>query len=206
NSNSIGSLIIIILSCGIFKTFPCVILNCSAGQLILSDKLLYNCANYSFKQNIIMANTYAQINLQIVFSVKNRQSFGKEEYREDIEKYISGIVRNHNCKLHAIYCNPDHIHMLIGLRPNVMISELVKKIKTSSTKFIKSKMKKCAFGGWQDGYGVFSYSNSQISAVANYIWNQPKHHQNKTFKNEYMHMLRRSNIDFEDIYLFDFFE
>jgi REP element-mobilizing transposase RayT len=159
---------------------------------------------YNPNQTQIMANTYSQINLHIVFAVKNRQALIQKNFKDEIEKYITGIVKNHNCKLQTIFCNPDHTHLLIGLRPNVMISDLVKTIKTSVTALIKEKYLKDF--GWQDGYGVFSYSNSQVNAVAKYILNQAEHHKKRTFKEEYLDILNKANVDFDDKYLFEFFD
>jgi REP element-mobilizing transposase RayT len=153
-----------------------------------------------------MANTYSQIHVQIVFAVKNRFSLIKSEDRVEIEKYILGIIKNHNCKLLAIYCNPDHTHIFIGLRPNIMLSELVKVIKTSTTIFIKEKLNKNNYFGWQDGYSAISYSYSQVDAVIKYILNQFEHHKKRSFKEEYINILQKSNIDFDERYLFDFFD
>jgi hypothetical protein len=115
------------------------------------------------------------------------------------------FIDNSNCKLLAIYCNPDHIHILLGLRPKVQISELVKKIKVASSKFVKEKYNRYKYFSWQDGYAVFSYSYSQTRAVANYIFKQGEHHKKVVFKEEYMNMLEKAHIEFETEYLFDFF-
>jgi len=151
-----------------------------------------------------MAGTYSQMHIQIVFAVKNCQSsFIRKEHKDEVEKYISGIIANNNCKLLAIYCNPDHVHMLIGSRPNVLLSDLVRKIKSSSSKFIHEKFDKNKHFAWQEGYGVFTYSRSQVNLVVKYIMAQEEHHRKKTFREEYMIMLQKSKIDFNEKYLFD---
>ena len=151
-----------------------------------------------------MAGTYSQMHIQIVFAVKSHQSFLiKREQKDEIEKYIAGIVTNNNCKLLAIYCNPDHIHILIGSRPNVLLSDLVRKIKSSSSKFIHEKFDNNKHFAWQKGYGVFTYSRSQVDLVVRYIFNQEEHHRKKLFREEYIDMLKKSRIDFDEKYLFD---
>ncbi|GHT25886.1 transposase [Bacteroidia bacterium] len=153
-----------------------------------------------------MANTYSQIHLQLVFAVKQRESLIKNEWKDEIEKYICGLITNKQCKPLAIYCNLDHTHIFLGVRPNVLISDLVKTIKTSSTALINEKFCQNRIFGWQDGYSVFSYSYSQIDAVVRYVMNQAEHHKKRTFREEYLDMLRKSNVDFDDRYLFDFFD
>jgi len=151
-----------------------------------------------------MTGTYSQIHIQIVFAVKNHQSsFIKKEHKNEIEKYIAGIIANNNCKLLAIFCNPDHVHILIGSRLNVLLSDLVRKIKSSSSKFIHEKFDKNKHFAWQEGYGAFTYSRSQIDQVIKYILNQEEHHRREIFRDEYINMLRKSRIDFDEKYLFD---
>jgi REP element-mobilizing transposase RayT len=151
-----------------------------------------------------MAGTYSQIHIQIVFAVKKHpNSLIKKEHKNEIEKYITGIIVNNNCKLLAIYCNPNHVHILIGSRPNVLLSDLVRKIKASSSKFIHEKFDKNKHFGWQEGYGVFTYSRSQVDLVIKYILNQEEHHRNKTFREEYINMLEKSKIDFDEKYIFE---
>jgi len=153
-----------------------------------------------------MANTFSQIHLQLIFAVKHRNSLINKEFKDEVEKYITGIIKKNNCKPLAIYCNPDHTHIFLGLHPNVMISDLVKTIKTASTSLIKEKFTRNHIFCWQDGYGVFSYSNSQINNVVKYILNQEEHHKKKNFREEYLDILRRANIDFDERYVFDFFD
>ncbi|MDR0833954.1 MAG: IS200/IS605 family transposase [Candidatus Symbiothrix sp.] len=153
-----------------------------------------------------MANTYSQIHLQLIFAVKHREALIKNEWKDEIEKYICGIIIHNRCKPLAIYCNPDHTHIFLGFRPGVLISDLVKTIKTSSNALINERFCQSRNFGWQDGYGVFSYSYSQIDAVVRYVMNQAEHHKKRMFRDEYIDMLRKSNIDFDDKYLFDFFD
>ncbi|MDR0547786.1 MAG: IS200/IS605 family transposase [Dysgonamonadaceae bacterium] len=151
-----------------------------------------------------MAGTFSQMHIQLVFAVKNHQSsFIKKEHKDEIEKYITGIITNNRCKLLAIYCNPNHAHILIGSRPNVLLSDLVRKIKACSSKFIHEKFDKNKHFAWQEGYGVFTYSRSQVDTVIKYILNQEEHHRRRTFRDEYIDMLEKSRIDFDEKFLFE---
>lgn len=151
-----------------------------------------------------MANTYTQLLIQFVFAVKGRQSLIEEKNRERVEQYMCGIISNKKCKTLAIYCNPDHCHILIGLNPLLSISELVREVKSNSSKWInENKLIRGKFS-WQEGYGAFSYSKSQLDSVVNYIKNQPIHHQKKSFKKEYLEFLKKFNVEYEEKYLFDF--
>ena len=149
-----------------------------------------------------MANTYTQLHIQIIFAVKNRDTIIKECSRIEVEKYICAIVKNHKCKPIAIYCNPDHTHLLIGLHPSIAISELVKEMKASSSKFIKNQLG-CNSFAWQEGYASFSYSRSQIDAVAKYIHNQPQHHIKRGFKEEFLDILQKLGVEYDEKYLFN---
>ncbi len=150
-----------------------------------------------------MANTYSQIYIQLVFAVKNRGSFIQESFREDIQKYMYGIVANRGCRLYAIYANPDHVHLLIGLHPGASISDLVRDIKSNTSKYINEKNYIPCHFQWQDGYGAFSYSASQLDNVVAYILNQPLHHRKRSFREEYIDFLQKFKVDYEDKYLFD---
>ncbi len=152
-----------------------------------------------------MANTFSQIYLQFVFAVKNRQSLIKKENKEELHKYITGIVQNRKSKMLAIHCMPDHAHIFVGFKPVMQISDFVKEIKVESNEFINSKGWIDNKFAWQNGYGVFSYSQSHIDAVIKYILNQEQHHQKKTFGQEYHQLLEKFKIPFEEKYLFDFF-
>lgn len=153
-----------------------------------------------------MANTYTQFYVHLVFTPKNRDALIKKTWNNELEKYITGIVQNNGHKLLAIGCMPDHIHIFIGYNINQLIPDLVEKIKTSSNSWIKeNKLSKFKFE-WQKGYGAFSHSRSQIDIVTNYVLTQNEHHSKKTFKEEYLDMLNKNDIKFQEEYLFEFFE
>ena len=153
-----------------------------------------------------MANTYTQLYIQLVFAVKNRESLIQKEWKEELYQYITGIVQNNGHKMLRINGMPDHVHIFIGYKPTQTIPELVETIKTDSDHFIK-RQRFCKFKfNWQSGYGAFSYSHSQIDAVVKYIINQEAHHRNKTFREEYLDMLQKFDVEYKDEYLFDFFD
>jgi putative transposase len=153
-----------------------------------------------------MANTYTQILIQIVFAVQGRRSLISEEIREPLEKYMCGIVSGKKSKPLAVYCNPDHTHILIGLNPSVSISDMARDIKSDSTKWMKENRMVSGNFSWQLGYGAFSHSRSQLDTVVKYILNQPIHHRKTSFKEEYMDLLKQFDIEFEDHYLFEWIE
>ena len=153
-----------------------------------------------------MANTFSQIYLQFVFAVQHRQNLIPEEHKEELHKYITGLVQNRKAKMLAINCMPDHVHLFVGFKPTVLISDFVKEIKVESNEFINNKNWVKGRFSWQEGYGVFSYSQSHIDAVVKYIFNQEKHHQKKTFRQEYHELLEKFEIPFEERFLFDFIE
>ena len=153
-----------------------------------------------------MANTYSQIYIQIVFSVKGWANLIPSKNREELHKYITGIVKNRDQKLLSIFAMPDHIHMLVGLKPNISISDLARDIKAGSSKFItESKWVKGKFS-WQEGYGAFSYSRSQIDSVIKYILSQEEHHKKKTFREEYIDLLQKFDIEYNEKYLFEWID
>lgn len=150
----------------------------------------------------LMANTYTQIHIHFVFAVKFRQAVIHNEWREELYKYIGGIIRNNNHKLLAINGVSDHIHILVGIRPAQSISDLMKYIKQDSSKWInQSKFSQTHFE-WQEGYGAFSYSKSQLLTVVNYIQNQEAHHKKKTFREEYLDFLEKFEVDFDEKFYF----
>jgi putative transposase len=153
-----------------------------------------------------MANTYSQVYIQIVFAVKGRQNLIAKENREELYKFITGIVTNREQKLLAIFAMPDHVHILIGMKPSISISDLVRDIKAGSSKFINdSKWINRKFN-WQEGFGAFSYSKSSIDNVVKYILNQEAHHNKKTFKEEYLDFLKKFEIEYDEKYVFDWIE
>ncbi|MFN4147850.1 MAG: IS200/IS605 family transposase [Runella sp.] len=151
-----------------------------------------------------MANTFSQLYIHTVFAVKGRANLIREEYRVQIQQYITGIVEKRKVKLLAIYCMPEHIHILISINPMTLISDLVRDIKTNSTIFIKEQgfIKNFA---WQEGYGVFSVSHSQKDKVYHYIINQPEHHRKRSFRDEYLELLKRNEIEYDERYLFNWY-
>jgi len=153
-----------------------------------------------------MPNTYSQLYIQIVFTVKERQNLIKEEFRIELEKYISGIISNLHQKLYAIYCMPDHVHILVSIRPDIKISDLVRDIKANSSRVMNERIIKNGKFQWQEGYGAFSYSKSSLENVVNYILHQPEHHKKQTFRDEYLELLKRFEIDFKSECLFEFYD
>jgi len=151
-----------------------------------------------------MGDTYSQAYFHLVFAVKDRYALIHESWKQELEKYITGIVQNNGHKLIAIGAMSDHIHILIGYNLNQCIPSLVEKIKTSSNHWIKDRKFTQSKFNWQNGYGAFSYSRSQIDSVARYVLSQEEHHRKKTFKEEYVEILEKFGIDFIDEYLFDF--
>jgi REP element-mobilizing transposase RayT len=150
-----------------------------------------------------MANTYTQLLIQLVFAVKHREAQIHEDIRESLEKYLAGIIQNNKHKLLAIYCMPDHCHILVGLHPGQSISDLVRDVKASSAKWLNENNYTRSKFNWQEGYGAFSYSKRQLDVVVNYILNQPRHHRKKTFKEEYIDFLKKFNVEHDNRYLFD---
>jgi len=153
-----------------------------------------------------MANSYTQLYIQFVFAVKGRENLINAKIKDSVEKYICGIVRKKGSKPLAIYCNPDHTHLMVGLNPDTSISELLGIVKGSSSKWINDQsFMKCKFS-WQSGYGAFSYGRSQVDGVINYILNQKDHHKKRSFKEEYLDLLKKFDVDYNESYLFDWFD
>lgn len=153
-----------------------------------------------------MANTYTKCLFHLIFAVKNRESLIKKEWKNELEKYITGIVQNYKHKLLAINAMPDHLHILIGYNINQLIPELVEKIKTGSNAWIKKENKSKLRFEWQKGYGAFTHSSSQMDVVIKYINNQASHHKKKLFKEEYLEILKKNDVKFENEYVFEFFD
>jgi putative transposase len=153
-----------------------------------------------------MPNTFSQIYLQFVFAVQHRQALIPKEHKEELHKYITGLVQNRNAKMIAVHCMPDHAHIFVGPKPTVYIPDFIKEIKVESNEFINSKKWVKGNFKWQEGYGVFSYSHSHIDRVAKYVLNQEAHHKKKTFRQEYHEFLDRFAIPYEEKYLFDFMD
>lgn len=153
-----------------------------------------------------MANTFSQIYLQFVFAVKRRECLISKEHKEELHKYITGLVRNRQAKMLAVHCMPDHTHMFVGFKPTILISNFVKEIKVESNEFINDKKWVNGKFSWQEGYGVFSYSHSHLDTVIKYVLNQEMHHQKKSFRQEYLELLKKFEVSFDEKYVFDFIE
>ena len=153
-----------------------------------------------------MPDTFSQIDIHLVFAVKNRQTLILQGFREQLFKYITGIITNKEQKLLAINGTSDHIHIFFGMKPSIYIPEFVKVIKVESTNFINdSKFLRTKFQ-WQQGYGVFAHSKSNRDNVIKYILNQEIHHRKQSFKDEFILFLKKMDIEFDKKFLFDFFE
>jgi putative transposase len=137
-----------------------------------------------------------------VFAVEGRQSLIEPKRNDELQKYITGIISGQNQKLIAINNMPDHVHILIGLKADVALSALVRDIKAGSSGFINRKGWVRGRFGWQEGFGAFSYSRSQLDVVVRYIQEQQKHHATKTFKREYTEMLEKFGVDYDERFLF----
>lgn len=153
-----------------------------------------------------MANTYSQMYVQIVFAVKFRECLINSNWEEELYRYISGIVTNKGQKLLAINGMPDHIHILIGIKPTCNPSDLVREIKKASTEFIKSKKFVTSNFQWQEGFGIFTYNHSDLDRIINYILYQKEHHRKQSFREEYTEQLLSNNVEHKPEYLFEWIE
>ena len=153
-----------------------------------------------------MPGTFFQIYIQVVFAVSDRNCLINQTWEEYLFRYISGIVQTKEQKMLAINGMPDHIHFLIGMKPSCCLSDLVREVKKSSNEYIKENKFTNFNFKWQEGYGAFSYSHSHLDKVIAYIMNQKEHHKKKTFKDEYMGLLKAFNVPFEERYLFNFID
>ena len=150
-----------------------------------------------------MANTYTQLYIHVIFAVAGRLHSVKPEFKDEIEKYISGHLTNKKHKLIAVNCMPDHVHILFGLNPNISISDMVRELKISTSNFINEKKFSKGKFQWQTGFGAFSYSKSSPDNVINYIKNQQTHHKKKSFQEEYIGFLKKYNIPYDEKYIFE---
>jgi len=150
-----------------------------------------------------MANTYTQIHFQVVFAVRNRQSLICKEWSKELYMYISGIIRNNRHKPLAINGTADHIHILFGMKPSQSLSDLMQDIKGSSSRWIDERNLTAQRFSWQEGYGAFTYSESQLPRIIRYIENQEEHHRKKQFVEEYRNLLDESKIEYNSKYIFE---
>lgn len=151
-----------------------------------------------------MANTYTQIYIHVVFAVEGRQNLIKPENNDELQKYITGIVSGQKQKLIAINNMPDHLHLLVGLKPDLALSDLMRDVKAGSSKYINENRWVAGRFSWQEGFGAFSYSRSQLGTVIRYIENQQKHHAKKSFRDEYIDLLEKFGVDYDRRYIFKF--
>lgn len=149
-----------------------------------------------------MPNTYTQIHIHAVFAVKNRGSLINKNWRDLLHKYITSIIQNNGHKVLAIGGTADHIHILFGMRPTESLSKLIQEVKRDSSAWINANHFAKGKFSWQEGFGAFSYSKSQISSVCKYIENQEEHHRKKTFTEEYIDFLEKFEIDYDKRYIF----
>ncbi len=151
-----------------------------------------------------MPNTFSKIYIHLIFAVKGRHGIIQKSWETDLFKYITGIITNKNQKLLAINGYKDHIHILLNIKPNISLSDLVRDIKNNSTKYINNKKYTKGKFSWQEGFGAFSYSESQLPNIIKYINNQKEHHKRRTFKEEYQKFLEKYKINYDEKYLFNF--
>jgi len=151
-------------------------------------------------------STYSQIYIQTIFAVRGRESLVKPDWEDRLYKYMTGIVQNKGQKMLAINGMPNHIHFLIGMKPSCCLSDLVREVKKTSNEFInENKFSRFKFS-WQEGFGAFSYSHSQLDDVISYIMNQKEHHRKKTFQEEYTDFLKKFKVEYDEQYLFEWNE
>jgi REP element-mobilizing transposase RayT len=152
-----------------------------------------------------MANTYSQLNIHCVFAVQGRENIITKNFRDELHKYMYGILLNDNAYPLAVGGWRDHVHVFFELNPNTKISDLMRMLKSTSSKWINDNKLILGKFNWQEGYGAFSYSKSQRTKVIDYIANQEKHHENKTFKQEYIELLNNFGIKYDNKYMFEFY-
>ena len=153
-----------------------------------------------------MAGTFSQVYIQLIFAVKGRKNLIDKSWKTDLYKYMSGIIKGKDQKSIIVNGMPDHVHLFIGLRPTMSISAIVRDVKNNSSNFINDHGFVKGKFSWQSGYGAFSYSHSHIERVYNYILNQEAHHKKKTFKEEYISLLKKFEVPYDERYLFEWIE
>lgn len=150
-----------------------------------------------------MANTFSQIYVHAVFAVRNRESALAPEWRERLYDYIAAIVQDRGNKMLAIGGTDNHVHIFFGMNPEETISSLMLAVKRDSSRWIRKEVLTDGNFHWQSGYGAFTYSKSQLPKVINYIQQQEKHHARKSFREEYLEMLRKAEVKFDERYIFE---
>lgn len=155
---------------------------------------------------MLMAGTFTQIYIQAVFAVKGRANLLQKPWRDEVFKYMAGIIKNKGQKPIIVNGVSDHVHLFVGLKPSIALSDLIRDVKNNTSNFINDKKWVMDKFSWQAGYGAFSYAHSQIEAVYNYILNQEKHHQKRTFREEYIEFLEKFNVSYQDRFLFEWLD
>jgi REP element-mobilizing transposase RayT len=153
-----------------------------------------------------MANTYTQLYIQLVFAVTDREHLIPKQHKEQVQQYMTQVIQERKHKLLAINCMPDHTHIFIGQHPTQSLSDLAEQTKTAATKFIKKQSWMPFNFSWQRGFGAFSYSRSHIDPVVKYVNNQEEHHQKRTFREEYLDLLNKFDVDYDEKYVFQFYD
>ncbi len=153
-----------------------------------------------------MANTYTQLYAQLVFAVQGRRHLIPKNRKEELHQYITGIVRNRGQKLLAVHCMPDHAHVFIGFGPTLTIADLVRDIKQATSIWVKEKGIVPSSFSWQEGYGAFTYAQSQVKDVVRYVLNQEEHHRKHTFREEYLAFLQKFEVPYDPRYVFEFYD
>ncbi len=149
-----------------------------------------------------MANTYTQLHIQLVFAVRFRDGVIQKDWKDDLYKYMTSIIQNNKHKLLIVNGMPDHVHILMGLRTHQSIADLVREVKAHSSKWINEQKFIGTRFEWQEGYGAFSYAKKDIKYVIDYIENQEQHHQKRSFREEYLELLKVHEIDYDERYIF----
>ena len=149
-----------------------------------------------------MANTYHQIYLHTVFAVKYRQAVITKDWKSTLLGVIGNLINENNCKAIIVNGVEDHMHCFFGMKPVMPVSELMKAVKAKSSKYINDNLLTPERFEWQEGYGVFSYGQSQVDRVYKYIQNQEEHHKKQTFRNEYVGLLKKFQVPYDEQYIF----
>lgn len=150
-----------------------------------------------------MADTYTKLFIHVVFVVKGRDNIISIKWKDDLYKYISGILSIKDQKLMIINGMPDHVHLLIGMKPTISLSDLLRDIKANSSRFINEKKWVRGKFEWQHGFGAFSCNPADLGGIIEYIRTQEEHHKRKAFREEYIDMLNHNSVEFKNEYLFD---
>ena len=157
-------------------------------------------------QPYAMPNTFTQIYIHYIFAVNGHENLLQKPWRDEVFKYMSGIIKGKNQKPIIVNGVSDHVHIFVGLDGSISVSDLIRDIKNNSSKFINSQKYIRGKFSWQEGYGAFSYNHSQKENVYQYIANQEEHHKKKSFREEYVEFLQKFNIEYDERYLFDWID